>query len=84
MYDVASLQVFCDAPERAYDACVYLVAVKAHVVSSTLLSSKGRVAPIKPATLPRLELLAVHTGAKLATAVKVAFSDSKHKLNISV
>ena len=84
LYDEASLQVFCDASEKAYGACVYLVAVKDHVVSSTLLSSKCKVAPIKPSTLPRLELLAVHTGAKLATAVKAALSKSKHKLNISV
>ena len=84
LYDEASLQVFCDASEKAYGACVYLVSVKDDIVSSTLISSKCKVAPIKPSTLPRLELLAVHTGAKLATAVKAALSKSKHALNISV
>ena len=77
LYDEASLQVFCDASEKAYGACVYLVSVKDDIVSSTLISSKCKVAPIKPSTLPRLELLAVHTGAKLATAViSVLYSDS--------
>ena len=81
LYDEASLQVFCDASEKAYGACVYLVSVKDDIFSSTLISSKCKVAPIKPSTLPRLELLAIHTGAKLATA---ALSKSKHALNISV
>ena len=84
LYNEASLQVFCDASERAYGACVYLVSIKDDVISSTLISSKCKVAPIKPSTLPRLELLAIHTGAKLATAVKGALSKSKHALNISV
>ena len=84
LYDEASLQVFCDATEKASDACVYLVSVKDDVVSSTLISSKCKVAPIKPSILPRLELLAIHTSAKLATAVKGALSKSKHASNISV
>ena len=82
--DEASLQVFCDASEKAYGACVYLVFVKDDIVSPTLISSKCKVAPIKPSNLLRLELLAVHTGAKLATAVKGALSKSKHALSISV
>ena len=84
LYDEAFLQVFCDASEKAYGACVYLVSVKDDIVYSTLISSKYKVAPIKPSTLPRLELLAIHTGAKLATAVKGALSKSKHALNISM
>ena len=84
LYDEASLQVFYDASEKAYGSCVYLVSVKDDIVSSTLVSSNCKVAPIKPSTLPRLELLAFHTGAKLATAVKRALSKSKHALNISV
>ena len=84
LYHGASLQVFCDASEKAYGASVYLVSVKDDIVFSTLISSKCKVAPIKPSTLPRLELLAIHNGAKLATAVKGALSKSKHALNISV
>ena len=84
LYDGAALRVFCDASEKAYGACVYLVSVKDDIVSSIFISSKCKVAPIKPSTLPRLELLAIHTGAKLATAVKGALAKSKHALNISV
>ena len=83
LYDEASLQVFCDASEKAYGVCVYLVSVKDDIVSSTLISSKCKVAPIKPSTLPGLELSAIHTGAKLATVVKGALSKSQHALNIS-
>ena len=72
LYDEASLQVFCDASEKAYGACVYLMSVKDDIVSSTPISFKCKVASIKPSTLPRLELLAVHTGANFATAVKRA------------
>ena len=84
LYDQATLQVFCDASEKAYGASVYLVSVKIDIVSSIVISSKCKVAPIKPSTLPRLALLAIHTGAKLATAVKGALSKSKHAQNISV
>ena len=84
LYDKASLQVFCDASGKAFGACFYLVSVKDDIVSSTLISSKCKVAPIKPSALPRLELLAIHTGAKLATAVEGALSKSKPALNNSV
>ena len=84
LYDEASLRVFCDASEKPYGACDYTVSVKDDMVSSTLLSSKCKLAPIKPSTLPQLERLAIHTGAKLATAVKGTLSKSKHSLNISV
>ena len=72
LYDEASLQVFRDASEKAYGACVYLVSVKDDIVSSTIISFKCKVVPIKPSTLPRLEVSAIHTDAKLATAVKGA------------
>ena len=55
LYDEASLQVFCDASEKVYGVCVYLVSVKDDIVSSTLISSKCKVAPIKPSTFPSLD-----------------------------
>jgi len=51
------LQGFCDASERAYGACLYVQAVNEYgEIISRLLCSKSRVAPIKPITVPRLEL----------------------------
>ena len=84
LYDEASLQVFCDASEKACGACVYIVSTKDEIVPSTLCSSKCKVTPIKHSPLPRFELLAKHTGAKHATAVMLALSKYKHALNISV
>lgn len=58
--------VFCDASEYAYGACIYLrVATSDGQVSSRLISSKTRVAPIKTQTIPRLELLGAVTATEL-------------------
>ncbi|XP_022836586.1 uncharacterized protein LOC111363955, partial [Spodoptera litura] len=66
LYDSIDLHIFSDASQVAYGACVY-------VRSSTqdtntlvrLLTAKSRVAPIKPVTIPRLELCAVLVGVRL-------------------
>ncbi|XP_032690611.1 uncharacterized protein LOC116853593 [Odontomachus brunneus] len=51
------LHGFCDASERAYGACVYIQTEDYRgELSSRILCSKSRVAPIKTTTLPRLEL----------------------------
>lgn len=48
---------FCDASQEAYGACVYLRSVGQNGIwHSNLLCSKSRVAPLKGATIPRLEL----------------------------
>lgn len=52
--------------EYAYGACIYLrVETSDGQVSSRLISSKSRVAPIKAQTIPRLELLGAVTAAEL-------------------
>jgi hypothetical protein len=64
--NVASIELhgFGDASERAYGACVYIVVKQFDgSLSSSLVVSKSKVAPVKKVTLPRLELL----GAVLAT-----------------
>jgi len=47
---------FSDASEKAYGACVYVVATNEGRMTSHLLVSKTKVAPIKFVSIPRLEL----------------------------
>ena len=55
------LHVFVDASAKAYGACAYLVSGN----HSNLVMAKNRVAPIKPLTIPKLELCAAQIGARL-------------------
>ena len=51
------LHGFCDSSKKAYEACLYLRSVnQQEEVTTKLLCSKSRVAPVKKVTLPRLEL----------------------------
>ena len=69
------LHVFCDASTFAYGACAYIVTND----SSELLTSKGRVTPIKGRSLPELELTALQVGTQLAHYVKESLKDVKFK-----
>ncbi|XP_048485432.1 uncharacterized protein LOC125490391 [Plutella xylostella] len=68
--------VFVDASQSAYGTCIYLRTISAdndntpHSVTMRLLCSKGRVAPIKPVSIPRLELCGALLGARLYTKVR--------------
>ncbi|XP_066588158.1 uncharacterized protein [Prorops nasuta] len=51
------LHGFCDASSVGYGACIYIRSKdKFGMISSQLVTAKSRVAPIKPLTIPRLEL----------------------------
>ena len=64
------LHGFSDASQQAYGACVYLRTVtKSNKVHVSLITSKTRVAPLKPTTIPRLELLGNTILAELTTNV---------------
>ncbi|GFX69208.1 uncharacterized protein TNCV_3563841 [Trichonephila clavipes] len=49
---------FADASRAAYDAVLYAQSISEEDVPTRLLCSKSRVAPVKPVTIPRLELCA--------------------------
>ena len=59
------LHVFADASTKAYGAVVFLTCSD----QTTFVMAKGRVAPLKPVTLPKLELMAAVIAAKLAKFV---------------
>ena len=61
------LHLFCDASEKAYGCTAYFVNNNSDKISSSLVCSKSKVAPLKKTTLPRLELCS----AVLATELKI-------------
>ncbi|XP_047024876.1 uncharacterized protein LOC124633636 isoform X1 [Helicoverpa zea] len=64
------LHCFVDASQNAYSACVYLRTTNNNnQITVKLLCSKARVAPLKPTTIPRLELCGALLGARLCAKV---------------
>ena len=66
--DPAVLHVFCDASGKAYGAAAYL----ATPGRRELVMARGRLAPTKPSTIPRLELRAAVIAVELAQTVQRA------------
>lgn len=65
------LVAFCDASTRGYAACVYVRSVNSNGdVKTRLLASKTKVAPLKPLSIPRLELMAAVLLSKLILYIK--------------
>jgi len=64
------LHIFCDASKYAYASCAYLRFQCNSQIETTLISAKSRVAPLKPMSIPRLELQGTLLGARLSKAIK--------------
>ena len=62
------LHHFSDASQDGYGQCSYLRLIdEQDLVSCSLVFAKSRVAPLKPVTVPRLELSAAVTAVKVST-----------------
>jgi hypothetical protein len=66
----AELHVFTDASLEAYAAVAYLRFEHQGQIDVSLIMGKSRVAPNKPLSMPRLELLGAVLGSRLAKLVK--------------
>jgi hypothetical protein len=67
------MHIFSDASQCAFGTCIYLRSIDATGNAQvSLLCAKARVAPLKPTTIPRLELCSAWLGAQLSSAVTKA------------
>ncbi|GFU44115.1 integrase catalytic domain-containing protein [Trichonephila clavipes] len=65
----SELHVFVDASKEAYAACVFVRSMFKSDVKVTLVRAKARVAPLKPLSIPRLELMACCICSRLANSI---------------
>ncbi|XP_073831625.1 uncharacterized protein [Musca autumnalis] len=89
--DEIQLHIFVDAGEFGYAAICYLRIKKRDQVSIALVMAKSKVSPLKPVSIPRLELQAAVLGIRLASKIKeidripvdscIYWSDSKTVLH---
>lgn len=74
------LHGFCDASEVAYGACVYISSSYYDNIKHVhLLCAKGRIAPLKALTIPKLELCAASILTDLMDKVKLSLNISFSK-----
>jgi len=64
------LHVFVDASPEAYAAVAYLRFTTNHQIQVAQIMAKCRVAPVKYASVPKLELMAAVIGARIANVIK--------------
>ncbi|XP_055633346.1 uncharacterized protein LOC129773726 [Toxorhynchites rutilus septentrionalis] len=65
-----AIHCFCDASERGYGCCVYIVSTNTSGGRiSNLLITKSRVAPLRTQSIPRLELCAALLGSQLINQI---------------
>ena len=68
---LTQLHIFCDASLQAYAAVAYLRVIDVNnKIQLTLVMAKTRLAPIKPMTIPRLELQAALLAAKMSQIIE--------------
>lgn len=69
---------FCDASSRGYAACIYIRSCDDQgAVKIRLLIAKSKVAPVKPVTIPRLELMSAVLLSNLMKFIKTTLTRIK-------
>src|SRR6202000_2303926 len=64
------LHVFCDASEKAFCAIAFIRVQKEKKVDVNIVMATTRVAPLKPLSIPRLELQAAVMGTRLSQKIR--------------
>ena len=65
----SELHVFADASATAYGAVAYLLWPTSQGPKVSLIAARARVAPLRQATIPRLELMAAVVASRLANTI---------------
>ncbi|XP_062704069.1 uncharacterized protein LOC115264003 [Aedes albopictus] len=77
------LHGFSDASKRAFGAVVYIRSITSDgIVEVKLVASKSRVAPLKPLTIPRLELCGAKLLAELVQKVTTSMAIHFDEVNL--
>jgi len=64
------VHVFCDASEKAFQAVAYLYEKFGNEVDISFVAARTRVAPLKPFSIPRLELQGGVMAVRLAITLE--------------
>ncbi|MFO0089735.1 MAG: hypothetical protein ACK518_02905 [bacterium] len=65
--DGIELHAYCDASEAAYGCVLYARSEIGHKIHVNIIASRSKVAPIKPMTIPKLELQAAVLAVRVVT-----------------
>ncbi|XP_036347137.1 uncharacterized protein LOC118756483, partial [Rhagoletis pomonella] len=76
--DLSNAEKILDAGEYAYAAICYMRVKNQNEVNTIIVAAKSKVAPLKPVSIPRLELQAAVTGVRLANNVMKALQVPIH------